>query len=81
MPICSSSCNGGRCTNNNLCDCTNTTYTGLYCDEHYKLERISSFDITIKIISVVLIIIVISIMIGIILLRNNPVIKGGEYNI
>ncbi|OUM58904.1 hypothetical protein PIROE2DRAFT_15731 [Piromyces sp. E2] len=39
VPQCNPSCNTGICKNDNVCDCTKTPFTGLNCNEHYKLYR------------------------------------------
>ncbi|KAL6600251.1 7 transmembrane sweet-taste receptor of 3 GCPR-domain-containing protein [Neocallimastix sp. 'constans'] len=77
MPTCSISCNNGKCVNDNVCDCSKTTFTGLYCDEHYKVERIKIFDILYRIIAIIITIITILCIFGIYRYKNNPIIKGG----
>jgi len=80
MPTCSISCNNGKCVNDNVCDCSKTTFTGLYCDEHYKVERIKIFDILYRIIAIIITIITILCIFGIYRYKNNPIIKGGKKN-
>ena len=80
MPSCSPPCNSGVCVNNNVCDCRNTAFTGLYCNEYYKLERIRSIDAIIKLISIMIIGISLIFMAGIYLLRTDPKIKSGNNN-
>ncbi|ORX60963.1 hypothetical protein BCR36DRAFT_341033 [Piromyces finnis] len=36
LPTCFQNCNTGKCINDDLCDCSNTGYTGKYCNEHNK---------------------------------------------
>eukprot|EP00833_Pecoramyces_ruminatium_P009127 jgi/Orpsp1_1/1183159/evm.model.c7180000084140.1 len=78
LPVCDPSCNGGKCMNNNLCDCKNATFTGPYCNEYYKLGRLRFIDYPIRVISIILFILVLLIMSGIVLFRNNQLIKGAS---
>jgi len=73
-PICS---NGGLCVYNNVCDCSNTYYKGKTCTEHEKLERFKIIDIIMIIISSFLIIISLLLMIGIIIFRDDEIIRAG----
>ncbi|ORX87196.1 hypothetical protein BCR32DRAFT_240335 [Anaeromyces robustus] len=73
VPVCK---NKGLCVNNNVCNCTGTMYTGLYCDEHFKLEKIKELDIIVRFISLILLICCFVIMFYTIKYRNSPIIKG-----
>jgi len=77
MPTCSISCNNGKCINDNVCDCSETTLTGLYCSEHYKEERFKVFDILYRVIAIIIFIITTICIFGIYRYKNNPIIKGG----
>ncbi|ORX47573.1 hypothetical protein BCR36DRAFT_92919 [Piromyces finnis] len=76
-PKCELSCGQGRCVNINLCDCTETLYTGKYCNENYKLNRKKYLDNIILSTTVVLFIITIVLIILTIVNRKNPKIMGG----
>eukprot|EP00833_Pecoramyces_ruminatium_P000970 jgi/Orpsp1_1/1175002/evm.model.c7180000052278.1 len=54
-PKCDLSCNAGKCVNNNVCSCEGTPYTGLQCNEYYKLKRIIAMDYISRIIGCILI--------------------------
>jgi len=57
---CEYDCNGGRCINNEVCDCRGTKFIGKYCNEYEVLKRISSMDmffITIAIFMILIILI------------------------
>ncbi|ORX52522.1 hypothetical protein BCR36DRAFT_30734 [Piromyces finnis] len=78
-PKCDPSCNSGRCINDNVCDCSSTTYTGLYCNEHYKVARSHAKDILYRIISHILYLISTILIIAVFINRNVSIIKGGGY--
>jgi len=61
----------------NVCDCSNTKFKGLYCNEYYEAEKIGWFNVLLKIISVILTAITLAFMIGIYRSRNDPKIKAG----
>ncbi|OUM69449.1 hypothetical protein PIROE2DRAFT_2535, partial [Piromyces sp. E2] len=44
FPTCNPGCNSGECININTCNCANTPYTGLYCNEYYIVERNNIID-------------------------------------
>jgi len=77
-PICEPSCSHGKCINTNLCNCTNTFFTGTYCNERFKYERIKWLDDTAKFFSTMFIFLTIMITAMTIIYRNNPLIKGGK---
>ncbi|KAL6604396.1 7 transmembrane sweet-taste receptor of 3 GCPR-domain-containing protein [Neocallimastix sp. 'constans'] len=79
-PTCHASCNTGECINDNVCDCTKTPFTGLYCDEHYILHRNKYMDYFHRLLAIILIIMDIICMYYTIKYRNNPVVKGGSIN-
>lgn len=64
--------------NINVCNCENTTFTGNYCNERFKLERVKLLDITIQTINILLIITIIIIIFLTLKNKNNPMIKGGN---
>eukprot|EP00833_Pecoramyces_ruminatium_P007348 jgi/Orpsp1_1/1181380/evm.model.c7180000077019.1 len=76
LPYCEFSCNLGKCVNNNICDCQGTHYTGKFCDQYFKLERIKKLDDLINILSTLLLSSILIIGIFTILQRENPNIKG-----
>ncbi|ORX38754.1 hypothetical protein BCR36DRAFT_313404, partial [Piromyces finnis] len=80
LPKCSISCNTGECVNMNTCDCSKTKFRGPYCNEYYKAKKVTWFNITIIIISIILTLITLFCMLGICLNRNAPKIKAASYN-
>jgi len=77
FPKCEFNCNDGNCINNDVCDCTNSTLKGKYCNEYMKLERYSFLDKSTIVIAYIILIILIVIIGMTISYRNTPVIKGG----
>jgi hypothetical protein len=78
-PKCLPTCiNSGICVSNNVCDCSNTQFKGLYCEEHYKLERNIIIDRILRSISIGLIIISVIIFISLIIFKNNQILKSGK---
>ncbi|OUM59155.1 hypothetical protein PIROE2DRAFT_15381, partial [Piromyces sp. E2] len=76
-PICSPPCvNGGKCIDNNVCDCSELPYKGALCNEYYKLKRITIIDRIVKIIAFILLFISVTFMALIIIYRNCPEIKA-----
>jgi len=80
LPKCNPGCNTGKCINNDICNCTNTLFTGKHCNEHYKMERMNIVDYLIRIISILLFIIVIILTVLTWKYKNFPLIKGGNKN-
>ena len=78
VPHCSPSCNYGKCVNINQCNCDGTSYTGLYCNEHYKYERNKGIDIFYFIITFILSLMTTISLIGICVFRKAYIIKGGK---
>ncbi|OUM63508.1 hypothetical protein PIROE2DRAFT_9925, partial [Piromyces sp. E2] len=78
IPSCTPSCNSGNCVDYNLCDCSKTPYTGLYCNEYYKLKRYNVIDIIIRTTTIVLSALIISSIIGVYYNRKNSIIKSGK---
>ncbi|ORX42562.1 hypothetical protein BCR36DRAFT_416049, partial [Piromyces finnis] len=76
-PTCEPSCNQGKCVNVNLCDCSNTLFTGSNCNEYIKLEENKKFNTLVMILSILLIIITLATIIVTLYYRNNTFIKGG----
>lgn len=80
QPICSPSCNnGGKCVNNNVCNCNGTLHVGQFCDEHLKLERNKNLDISLKVIISILITITVITAVMVVIYRHHPVFKAGIY--
>jgi len=78
IPICKNECkNDGVCVNNDLCDCSNSTFGGNYCDEYIRLERNSSIDMLLNIVILVIIFIIVVIIGMTLYYRDNSIIKGG----
>ncbi|ORX52523.1 hypothetical protein BCR36DRAFT_369322 [Piromyces finnis] len=78
-PHCDPSCNSGNCINDNVCDCSNTPYTGLHCNEYYKLERnIFMYDLY-QIIAIVLFVITMICLALLLVYKNASIIKGGGF--
>ncbi|ORX82322.1 hypothetical protein BCR32DRAFT_292715 [Anaeromyces robustus] len=77
-PICKSSCNGGKCINDNICDCSNMKLKGKFCDQYAYLKRIKLFDVLFLIISSTLILLSFVTIIMIKIYKNNTFIKGGS---
>ncbi|ORX46589.1 hypothetical protein BCR36DRAFT_296896, partial [Piromyces finnis] len=80
IPRCEPSCNSGICVNDNICNCDNTLKTGKTCNDFYKLKRVKTYDIIIRIISSILIINSIIVIMKIYIYKNDEVIKGGGKN-
>jgi len=80
FPKCETSCNSGDCINNNVCDCSKTHFTGQYCNEYEKLNRMEKMDIFITMISVLMIIASVIIIYFLLHCKNYPNIKGGKNN-
>ncbi|ORX47341.1 hypothetical protein BCR36DRAFT_96532 [Piromyces finnis] len=81
LPECNPPCmNGGKCINNNICDCSNTFTVGKYCNEYNILERIKKVDLILKIIAIILFILTIVLMSGIIMFKDNLIIKSASIN-
>ncbi|KAL6617723.1 7 transmembrane sweet-taste receptor of 3 GCPR-domain-containing protein [Neocallimastix sp. 'constans'] len=81
LPECIPNCNSGVCVNKNVCDCSKTSFKGPFCNEYYKLNRYHVIDIIFKIIGCSLIIILIIIMAGLILCRENLVLKSASFSL
>ncbi|KAG4094049.1 hypothetical protein H8356DRAFT_1401741 [Neocallimastix lanati (nom. inval.)] len=81
LPECIPNCNSGVCVNKNVCDCSKTSFKGPFCNEYYKLNRHHIIDIIFKIIGCSLIIILIIIMAGLILCREDLVFKSASYSL
>jgi len=62
-----------------LCDCSNTYLTGKNCNEYLKLERNYTLDMSIKIISFLLVLISMISIVTLYIYKNNYIIKGGIY--
>jgi len=77
LPTCENGCNTGKCVNINLCDCSKTFFTGSYCNEYFKMDRIPVLDYLFRILTLILTVVTIFILIITISLKNNPTIKGG----
>ncbi|KAG4086057.1 hypothetical protein H8356DRAFT_1087458 [Neocallimastix lanati (nom. inval.)] len=76
IPHCQPSCNKGICISDNLCDCSNTYLTGKNCNEYLKLERNYTLDMSIKIISFLLVLISMISIVTLYIYKNNYIIKG-----
>ncbi|OUM61676.1 hypothetical protein PIROE2DRAFT_12271, partial [Piromyces sp. E2] len=51
-PKCEPSCqNGGKCINDNICNCDGTLHKGQLCSDYYELGRLEKYDIAMTIIS------------------------------
>jgi len=72
--------NNGVCVNDDVCDCSDSYAKGQFCDEYYKLERMKTIDIIIRVIASILLIMTILLIIGIIIFRNELIIKSGIKN-
>jgi len=79
LPECDIGCNGGTCVNINVCNCTNTLYKGLYCNEYNKLNRISLINIIAIIISIILILIIGASFVGTVIYKNKMVFKIANF--
>ena len=76
-PKCEQSCGQGKCININLCNCTDTLYTGRFCNENYKFERKKILDFIISTITVAFLILTVVLIFLTFTYRKNPKIKGG----
>ncbi|ORX59204.1 hypothetical protein BCR36DRAFT_343055 [Piromyces finnis] len=80
-PICNPKCsNQGVCINDNICDCSKTSYTGRICSERYRLEKNKIFNYIILVISIGLIIVTIGSIYFVFHYRKNEIIKAASYN-
>jgi len=77
-PKCKFSCNGGFCINNDVCNCNTTIYTGKFCNEYKKLNRINEIDITVESMSYILICTSLFIIGVTSYFHFHPIIKGGK---
>ncbi|ORX42624.1 hypothetical protein BCR36DRAFT_362122 [Piromyces finnis] len=80
LPKCNPSCNTGKCININICDCSNSQYVGLYCNEYYKTEKTEILDLVVKIISYSLTFITILLLIGIWVFKKNEKVKAASFD-
>ena len=78
LPKCFQNCNTGKCLNDDLCDCNQTNFKGLYCNEYIQLERNSIVDKIIIAIALVIKFIIIVTTGMTIYYRKQPIIKGGN---
>ncbi|ORX52136.1 hypothetical protein BCR36DRAFT_287005 [Piromyces finnis] len=76
-PKCEPSCYSGKCINNNVCDCSNTHFTGPLCNEYKQSKRMKIMDKAITILASLLIITSIVIIALLIHYKNDSIIKGG----
>ncbi|ORX59206.1 hypothetical protein BCR36DRAFT_275911 [Piromyces finnis] len=78
-PICNPKCsNQGVCINDNICDCSKTTYTGRICSERNRLGKNKIFNQIIYIISIGFIIVTIGSIYFVFHHRKNEIIKAGN---
>ncbi|OUM59824.1 hypothetical protein PIROE2DRAFT_14564 [Piromyces sp. E2] len=80
VPICDKSCNKGKCIGNNICNCTDTSLKGRYCNEYPKLKHIFVIDKTFITIALLLILLSFGLMYGMYFKKDNKYIKGGGYD-
>ncbi|ORX57356.1 hypothetical protein BCR32DRAFT_308153, partial [Anaeromyces robustus] len=80
LPKCTISCNKGKCANINVCDCSETHFKGLYCNEYYEVKKGKWSNIFLKSLSYILMVITIIFMVGIFMNRNDPKVKAASYN-
>ncbi|ORX43048.1 hypothetical protein BCR36DRAFT_147567 [Piromyces finnis] len=79
IPECEHSCeNGGKCVNDNICDCSKTGYTGKTCNEYYKLRRHKVFDIFIRILASFICFILLVLIIVIKIVNSMQIKKSGK---
>lgn len=78
LPECNPSCNTGNCININVCDCSETQFIGLTCNDYYREKETYVSDLIIKIISYVLTFITVLLIISIYVFRSNQNIKAGK---
>ncbi|OUM57304.1 hypothetical protein PIROE2DRAFT_17760, partial [Piromyces sp. E2] len=74
-PYCDT-CNLGKCINDNLCDCSETKFTGIKCSNRYKQKRPLIIDFFFSLYAYFLISLTILISIFIYFFRDEDVIKA-----
>ncbi|ORX56629.1 hypothetical protein BCR36DRAFT_345958 [Piromyces finnis] len=81
LPACEPICmNNGNCVTDNLCDCSNTKFTGKDCTERYKLKRNQFLNISLITISISSIIYTFIIMLFLFYYKNHEIVKAGSYD-
>ncbi|ORX57940.1 hypothetical protein BCR36DRAFT_277581, partial [Piromyces finnis] len=81
LPKCNPQCvNAGKCVNDNLCDCSKTSFTGKTCSEYYKQKRNKITDYLFLFLSYILIALTITVFVGIYFYRKNQIIKAASYD-
>jgi len=79
-PICDPPCINGKCVSDNYCECNGTVYKGKTCNEYYKLERNGLVDLLVFINSIILMILIVTIIIGVFVYKDNSIIKAGSFD-
>ncbi|ORX78155.1 hypothetical protein BCR32DRAFT_51516 [Anaeromyces robustus] len=77
-PTCFQNCNTGKCINNDVCDCSNTTFTGKYCNEFRQYKKKKFIYIIYNTLTIFLILISILSIYLIHLNKNCDIVKAGS---